>query len=245
MASDKTDTTPDRRPPAANSANSPPEDIGPPSRAKIEADLDNILPSIFEFFEDMEDVPAPHVLRLLPLDLPKLLLGNPLDLSDDDVRALVKRTGTDPDAFEAASYLASLYHVHREPMPPTLHTFAWRVLRGKRQKPKGRRGRPRDGGLPSRLGTLMLIHLLHHRCGIPIGENRDPDAKKDAAPLTACRLVAEAMTRAGRPTTHRGLESLCYDNAPKHVEARAFFEALGFPAAIAAASPGKPANCSV
>ena len=111
-------------------------------------------------------------------------------------------------------------------MPPTLHAFACGVLLGKRTKPKGRRGRPRDDGLPLRLGALKLIHWLHHRCGIPIGENRDPDAKKDAAPLNACRLVAEAMTRAGRPMSNRNLESLCYDNAPKHAEARAIFEAL-------------------
>ena len=72
----------------------------------------------------LEDVPAPHVLRLLPLDLPQLLLGNPLDLSDDDAWALVKRTDTDPDAFEAASYLAGSYLANQEPMPPTLHAFA-------------------------------------------------------------------------------------------------------------------------
>lgn len=216
-----------------------------PSRAEAEAWLDANLPWILEFFESMEDVPAPHVLLPLAADWGQLLLGNPPQLTDDDAWAVVKRAATDPYAFDAARYLAGRYLAHREAMPPTLHAFACGVLLDKRHRPKGRSGRPRDRGLPLRLGALHLVHWVHHRGGIPLGENRHPNAKRDAAPLTAFRLVADAMKRAGRRMTARDLESLCYDAAPKHAEARALFEALGFPAILAAASPENPANCSV
>jgi hypothetical protein len=217
------------------SAIPPPEDGGRPNPepnkaaikaanlASLEVALENEARRTLAELDSKKSLPGWHtlpsfgqnVMRVGPITIPKM--------TDDQAAALVKLAETDPHAFDAASYVAGLHvtalHLTGgRGFPAPLRIFAARVLRDELRRPE-RPGRSKGNPIwPVRL--LVLCHAAA-LSGIPLTGGRE---RKGPGTVTACAMVAEAFTRAGRHVDESYLAKLCHH--PGYAEIRALAEAL-------------------
>lgn len=137
---------------------------------------------------------------------------------------LVQLAGTDPAAFDAASYIAGLNfaasHLPDVDCPKSLRVFGGQVLCGEITRPT-QTGRPRAQDVPVRIWQYVLCRFTAERAPLPLSRNRDPSGP---ASFSACDAVAEAFTRAGHRVTQAQLASLCYDKG--YADIRALAEAV-------------------
>ena len=206
-------------------------DIAPPAtlattatREEIETALFNTVSRILPIFADKKLIPGWPVLFRGAVNYLDVGQAKIPTLTEMRASQLVQLAGTDPAAFDAASYIAGLNfaasHLPDVNCPKSLRVFGGQVLCGEITRPT-QTGRPRAQDVPVRIWQYVLCRFTAERAPLPLSRNRDPSGP---ASFSACDAVAEAFTRAGRHTTQAQLASLCYDKA--HADLRALAEAL-------------------
>lgn len=174
-------------------------------------------------FEGSEVMPGWQLLSSVGPIFMRAGSANLVELNDEQSRKLVELSEADPAAFDLAAYTASRYVavgalIPADKFPPSLRLFAGEVLAGERQRPKVRGRQASDTYL--RLTKYLLARFVDAKTQIPLSKNK----YRERESVSACCIVAEAFTNAGRFTTSEQVHSLCYDQNYHHL--REFAECM-------------------
>jgi len=137
------------------------------------------------------------------------------DIPEQKLTSLLKLAKSEPLAFQAAKALAAEQVAAGEPVAPSLRNFISDVLSEKVERPKQQGNRPRDDVL-LRVMQYVLIRKVASDFGVSIASGERTPSSKTHMP-SACEIVAEAFSIAGKHTTKAQMKSLVYDANADHL----------------------------
>ncbi|MDE3240283.1 MAG: hypothetical protein KGN33_15090, partial [Paracoccaceae bacterium] len=178
---------------------------------KIEDELIPLAKGIIEASKDNEPIRGWRSLFEIGFSFQEYSRGKIPVLTEQGYGILLHRAATEPNAFDAATYVAGMSIAAQHPIPPSLLLFASRVLTGEVVRPK-QRGRPVTKNIYFPVFQYFLIIFVAKKYAIQIGRSTDKKAGR-ASSLSACDIVANAFSRAGRKTPYSVLRSICYDDS--------------------------------
>lgn len=193
MARDKTDKIPD---------------AAPATREEI---LEALAPLVRDLLDNEKRKPdampgwvlhKKYGVRMLRLESGALTV-----FSDEALIQILIDAKTDAEAFDLACRAVADRVLVNAPLPDNARVFASSVLTGVRKRPKSGRGHSKGALL--RILQYLLCCSVRDEYGLPLTQNDQPSPYRDREPLSACGLVADAFTAAGKRTTSEALRRLC------------------------------------
>jgi hypothetical protein len=134
------------------------------------------------------------------------------DYNDEKARPLIHRAlhEQDADADAALSEIIFQHLLKGRELPQNLRAFLMVLMRRRfEQPPKRSRGAQRNRFFARNRFIVSMITSLHSNMGFSPTRNR---ASKNSRPC-GCSIVADALTRIGKPTTERAVEEVWLNRA--------------------------------
>jgi hypothetical protein len=128
------------------------------------------------------------------------------DYDDEKAKPLIDRALHEHDADADAALCEIIFRhlLHKRELPENLRVFLMVLMRDRfEQPPKRDRGTPPNKFLERNTFIVGMVALLH-RLGISPTRNREPRNNRPCG----CSIVADALTRIGKPTTERAVEEV-------------------------------------